>query len=262
MKNSDKNYKIVTAAEKPNLLEIADEIVLLSWPEFMLQDPVAGKYFGRLYEKFPEYQFCMIDNENDTVLSAGNCMPIHYDGTPDDLPDKGWDWALQKGFEDNLTGVSPNMLCALSITIHPAYRDKGLSRKMLQIMKEIGRSKNLKTLIAPVRPFLKSVYPLIPIEKYIKWRNENDLPFDAWLRVHERDGGRIIKCCHQSMRITGTVSEWEKWTGQKFPESGTYTIYGALVPIKIDREANGGEYIEPNVWMYHPMDVPSDECAI
>ena len=56
------------------------------------------------------------------------------------------------------------------------------------------------------------------------------------------------------MRITGTVSEWEKWTGQKFPESGTYTIYGALVPIDIDREADRGVYIEPNVWMYHSLD--------
>jgi len=254
LENSDKDHKIISATEKPDLLEIADEVVLLSWPEFMLHDPVANKYWNRLYETFPEYQFCLMDNKNETVISAGNAIPLYYDANPDDLPDEGWDWALQKGFDDQLMGTTPNILCALSITIHPAFREKGLSLKMLQVMKKIGRSKNIKTLIAPVRPFLKSIYPLIPIEKYIKWLNEDDLPFDAWIRVHERDGGRIIKSCPQSMRITGTVSEWEKWTGQKFPESGTYTIYGALVPIDIDREADRGVYIEPNVWMYHSLD--------
>jgi len=254
LENTDNKYKIISAVNNPKLLEIADEVVLLSWPEFMLNDSVANKYWSRLYEDFPEYQFCMMDNESEAVLASGNCIPIHYEGPPDDLPDEGWDWALQKGFDDQLVGTTPNILCALSITIHPAYRDKGLSREMLQIMKEIGRSQNLKALIAPVRPFLKNLYPLIPIDKYINWRTENNLPFDAWMRVHEKDGGRIIKSCPQSMRITGTVSEWEKWTSQKFPETGTYTVYGALEPIKIDCEADKGEYIEPNVWMYHSID--------
>jgi len=254
LENSDKSYKVISAVDNPNLLEIADEVVLLSWPEFMLQDTVANKYWNRLYEDFPEYQYCLIDNENNTAITAGNCIPLYYNGSPDDLPDKGWDWALQKGFDDNLIGVSPNILCALSITIHPGYRDKGHSRRMIHIMKSIGHSNNLKALIAPVRPFLKSIYPLIPIEKYLKWRNDDGLPFDAWMRVHERDGGRIIKSCPESMRITGTVLEWEKWTGQKFPETGTYTVYGALEPIKIDCEADIGIYIEPNVWMYHSIE--------
>jgi len=254
LKNSDIDYNIVSAAEKSNLLEIADEVVLLSWPEFMLHDPAANKYWRRLYDDFPEYQFCLAENGTDTIISSGNCIPLHYDGAPDDLPEEGWDWALQKGFDDTLINASPNLLCALSITIHPAHRDKGLSQKMIQIMKAIGRSQNLKALIAPVRPFLKSIYPLIPIERYLKWCNDDNLPFDAWLRVHVRDGGRIIKCCPQSMRITGTVSEWEEWTGQKFPESGTYTVYGALVPIEIDCESDIGEYIEPNVWVYHSIE--------
>lgn len=253
LESFDKKYKIVTAVENPNLLKIADEVVLLSWPEFMLQDPVADKYFDRLYETFPEFQFCLIDNENETVVASVNAVPLYYNGAIENLPVEGWDWALQKGFDDQLVGSAPNILCALSITIHPAYREKGLSRKMIQIMKKIGLSKNLKSLIAPVRPFQKSVYPLMSIDKYLKWSNDDGLPFDAWMRVHRREGGQIVKSCPQSMRITGTISEWEKWTGMKFPESGSYTIYGALVPVEIDCEADLGEYIEPNVWMFHPI---------
>jgi hypothetical protein len=36
------------------------------------------------------------------------------------------------------------------------------------------------------------------------------------------------------------------------PESGTYVVPGALVPIEIDRERDEGVYVEPNVWMVHP----------
>jgi hypothetical protein len=53
------------------------------------------------------------------------------------------------------------------------------------------------------------------------------------------------------MCITGTVSEWEDWTGLVFPESGTYIVPDALVPITIDRARDEGRYVEPNFWMHH-----------
>ena len=43
------------------------------------------------------------------------------------------------------------------------------------------------------------------------------------------------------------------WTGLKFPESGDYVVPEALVPIQIDRAMNVGRYIEPNVWVHHPI---------
>lgn len=41
----------------------------------------------------------------------------------------------------------------------------------------------------------------------------------------------------------------------RFPESGKYVVPGALEPVVIDIESDIGLYIEPNVWMYHPVDV-------
>jgi hypothetical protein len=36
-----------------------------------------------------------------------------------------------------------------------------------------------------------------------------------------------------------------------FPEDGAYVVPGALVPVQF---ANGrGTYVEPNVWMRHPV---------
>jgi hypothetical protein len=31
-------------------------------------------------------------------------------------------------------------------------------------------------------------------------------------------------------------------------------VAGALIPVTIDREADFGLYVEPNVWMLHPLD--------
>ena len=55
------------------------------------------------------------------------------------------------------------------------------------------------------------------------------------------------------MRISGSVAEWEDWTKLAFPESGTYVVPGALVPVEIDRERDVGVYVEPNVWMHHTV---------
>ncbi len=53
------------------------------------------------------------------------------------------------------------------------------------------------------------------------------------------------------MYMEGSVADWEAWTGMRFPESGQYVVPGALNPVTIDREADQGRYIEPNVWMLH-----------
>ncbi len=118
-------------------------------------------------------------------------------------------------------------------------------------MVEIARSNDLGGLIAPVRPNWKDRYPLVPIDRYAAWRREDGLLFDPWMRVHERAGGTVLKPEPQSLRITGTVAEWEEWTQMPFPESGEYVFPGGLATLEIDRERDAGRYWEPNVWMVH-----------
>jgi hypothetical protein len=120
-------------------------------------------------------------------------------------------------------------------------------------MVAIARRHGLEALIAPVRPSLKERYPLVPVERYAGWRREDGLPFDPWIRVHERAGGTILKPEPRSLRITGTVAEWEEWTEMQFPESGEYVFPGGLSTVEIDREADAGRYWEPNVWMRHAV---------
>src|SRR5438046_10112114 len=114
-------------------------------------------------------------------------------------------------------------------------------------MGQIARRHSLASLIAPVRPTLKERYPLAPIERYAEWRRPDGLLFDPWMRVHERLGAAVLRPEPRSLRITGTVAEWEEWTGMSFPESDDYWFPGGLAPLTIEREGDGGSYWEPNV---------------
>ncbi len=51
--------------------------------------------------------------------------------------------------------------------------------------------------------------------------------------------------------MTGSVEEWEGWTGLLLPATGTYVIPGGLDVLHVDRERDQGVYIEPNVWVQH-----------
>jgi hypothetical protein len=51
---------------------------------------------------------------------------------------------------------------------------------------------------------------------------------DPWIRTHQRLGAEILSAAPASQTMTGTVAEWERWTGMAFPESGDYAIPGGL----------------------------------
>ena len=61
-----------------------------------------------------------------------------------------------------------------------------------------------------------------------------------------------MRVAPESMRVAATVAKWEQWAEMAFPETGSYVVPGALVPVEIDRERDEGLYLEPNVWMVHP----------
>jgi hypothetical protein len=111
----------------------------------------------------------------------------------------------------------------------------------------------MKSLVAPVRPTMKSTYPLIPIERYIHWSCEDGSPFDPWMRVHWKLGAQILAPMPKALHVQGTIAEWEEWTGMRFPESGDYVVPGALQPVQINIEDNLGHYEDPNVWMQHQL---------
>jgi len=247
------NFKIKTGKEYPNIRELQHDLIMSAWPEFMFHDIYIAKYWDAVLDRCPEYQYVLMDEADNKVLGLGNSFPLVWDGSLNNLPANGLDGALEKAPNDLTGQAKPDLQCAFQIVVDKSLHSTGFSYEIVKAMIQIGKDLGLQALVAPVRPNLKSRYPLTPIENYITWTDSDNHPFDAWMRVHTKLGGEIIKVCPESMLIEGTVAEWEKWIGIKFPESGRYIIPGALVPITIDRENDRGEYIEPNVWMAHRL---------
>jgi GNAT superfamily N-acetyltransferase len=233
-----------TVAERPDLMEPAWEATSDAMPEYNNHGDVLNRYWGRLTEERPEFQFHLVDG--DAIVARARSIPVRWSGAVDDLP-AGIDGAIARGFDEE----GANALCAMIISVPRAERGRGRSSEALQAMLEIARVHGLDALIAPVRPSFKERYPLTPIERYANWRRADGLLFDPWLRVHERAGAKVLRPEPRSLRITGSRAEWEEWTEMAFPESGEYVFPGGLATVEIDREQDVGRYWEPNVWMEH-----------
>jgi GNAT superfamily N-acetyltransferase len=213
---------------------------------------VLGRYWGRLCEEFPEFQFALYDDQ-DGVLAEGHTVPCvlgRHHGRAGD----GIDAMIAGAFEAREAGRRPTALGVLAAEIKPEFQGRRLADRVLAGMADLARDSGLTHLIAPVRPSFKDRYPITPIERYVTWTRENREPFDPWIRVHLRRGGKIAKPIPHSMRITGTVAEWEQWTGMPFPDDGKYTFPAGLAPVEIDHGRDVGSYWEPNVWIIHSVE--------
>lgn len=245
------DYTVISAREDPGQRIKHNNLTSGLWPEFMLHDPISNLHWQDLYTVFPEYQISVMINGE--IAGIGNCIPFQWHKSLDHLPDEGWDWAVLKGFQDASKKRKLNILCGLQIGIAGKFRGKGLSYTVVEAMKKLAADSGFEYLVIPVRPNLKSRYPLIPIESYINWKDENGAPFDPWLRVHVKLGAEIIKICHKAMYIPGRIKDWEEWTNLSFQESGDYVVEGALVPVKADIAEDVAEYTEPNVWVSYQL---------
>ena len=231
-------------ADRPDLRAIRFErLVQPAFPEYMNHNEPGDRYWGRLYEDFPDFQLGLLDG--DDLVAELHSVPTAWDGSDEDLP-AGWDEAFLRAFE---SGSEPDVLCALAISVLPERQGEGLAGRMLEEMRAAAGRAGLRELIAPVRPTLKSSYPLIPIEEYMTWRRADGAHFDPWLRVHERTGGKIHAAAPKSMTIEAASSDWEGWTGFQLPADGVYVVPKMLAPLVV---RNGvGRHVEPNVWVRH-----------
>lgn len=247
--DSSTQYNLVTPATYSHFFEEVTNAMRRTYPKFLNQDFLASESWYKLFEVYPNFQFALVENATQRLVAQGSCLPLSWKKPLNELPDEGCEWAFHQGLEDRVQGSQPNVLSAVSISVIPEYQGKGLSKYILDQMQQIARSNQLEALILAVRPNLKHLYPLTPIERYITWKDENGFMFDTWLRTNLKRGANLIGVCSKSTVITDTITGWEKKTDMRFPETGNYIVSGALVPVQIDYNSNQGIYIEPNVWI-------------
>lgn len=244
-------HQLVSFTERPDIVDAALSFNTTVWPEFMLQDPVVDEHWHLLWESFADLQLTLLD-DNGEIAATTNTAPLAWDGTDAGLP-HGWDAQLQKSAADHAADLPPNTLGALQIVVDPKRRGAGLAGVMLEAMRAMARVRGYGAVIACVRPTDKHRYPLAPIDRYARWVRSDGEPFDAWIRLHVRLGGRIVRGVERSMTMRGTIAEWESWTGMAFPDTGPYIVPLAIAPVHIDREADVGAYHDPNVWIIHAL---------
>lgn len=241
--------EVVTAAECPDIWAAveSDDRFAVVWPEYNHHGNDAGRYFGALVPKHADVQILVVERLSRTVIARGRAIPFRWDQTLEDLPG-GIDAVGLRALEDT---AAPTALSALAAEVLPEFQGRGFAGLVVAAMAAAARARGLNVLVAPVRPTWKDRYPITPIERYMRWRRDDGMPFDPWMRVHARLGAAILRAETNSMKIVHPVAAWERWVQMSFPEDGEYVFPGGLAPLAI--RAGTGTYWEPNVWMLHEL---------
>lgn len=254
----DISLQIVSARERPDLVPAGDRLSALSWPAFLGEGEASKRYWDGLFDgalaDFQHFAVTRLASGEERLVAASNSVPFSWprldDGT---LPDRGWDAVIEDGVTAMSAGKRGNALSALAILVAPEYRSGAAAQAMIATMKTTAKQHGLSALVAPIRPTRKSDYPLTNFGDYLEWRTAADEPFDPWVRKHWRLGARMVRIAPQSMTISASIGEWEAWSKLRFCVDGPYHVPGGLAPVMIDREADTGTYLEPNVWMRHSL---------
>lgn len=243
------NARTYTLRQRPDLRAQVARLGQEAWPEFLLHGDT--DHWGHLFTDFADFQLLICDAD-DRVVALGQTVPLTWDGTVTDLP-ATIDAIIVRGLEGLVAGRAPNALAAVAAIVGKADQGRGLSTAALQAMRQAAAAAGCRAVIVPLRPTWKSRYPLIPMEAYCAWTRPDGAPFDPWIRVHWRLGAQQLAIAPKTLTVTGTVAQWEAWTGIPMPGSGQYVVPGALQPVVVDRERDVGLYEDPNLWVVHSI---------
>src|SRR5436190_4700868 len=125
-------HRLVSLAERPDLIPPTAEHNSAVWPEFMFHDETADRYFSRSWKDFPELQYVLL-GPADEIIASNNAMPLWWDGSDAGLP-AGWDDQVARSIEDLASGRRVNTLGAMQIVVSPAAQGGRHSGTMIEAM--------------------------------------------------------------------------------------------------------------------------------
>ncbi|MEH0969903.1 hypothetical protein V6U77_02010 [Micromonospora sp. CPCC 205546] len=233
---------------RPRPDEQMERLFADGWPAFMGADRQANRHLRRVREVFADLELALLDG--DELCAAGWGVPIRWDGDPAYLPG-GYTDSLRRALTGHDQLDTPDTLVVMAAQVRPDLRGRGLAGDLITALRSLAEQRGWPRVVAPVRPTLKARYPLTPIERFATWTRDDGAPLDPWVRTHWRLGARLIATAPRSQTMTGTVAEWQGWTGMVFPDSGDYVIPGGLTPLHVNRDRDEGTYTEPNLWFRH-----------
>ena len=117
-------------------------------------------YWDSLFDTFAGFQILFCDPA-DTLIALGHTIPIVWDGTLEDLPPT-IDELMERAIDAHRERRAPTALSALAALVSPDHQRRGLSSKVLRAMRSLAAEHGMNSLVAPVRPTLKSLYRSSP----------------------------------------------------------------------------------------------------
>lgn len=240
--------EVVTADERPDLATDVAALARERWPEFVFHDPVPHKYMERVHRYFRELRVLLLDEGR--AVAGGWGVPFAWDGDPEHLP-AGYDGTLVRSVEDHEGGSLANAFSVMAAAVDLRHDRRGLAREVLAALTGRAADARARDVVAPIRPTRKHHYPRVPMREYLRWSREDGLSTDPWIRTHQRMGAQILRVAPDSMVVPGSVADWERWTGMRFPRSGEYVVPGGLNLLRVDRDVDEAVYREENVWVRH-----------
>ncbi|NBH04232.1 hypothetical protein GTY80_13370, partial [Amycolatopsis sp. SID8362] len=65
--------------------------------------------------------------------------------------------------------------------------------------------------------------------------------------------GRVEGVAPCSATVQAPLGDWRRWTGLPFDRDGVVAVPGALAPMFVSVAQDFAVYVEPNVWVSHPV---------
>ena len=122
--------------DRPALWDEMPDITSEVWPEYNRHGDVLNRYWGGLYDEFPDYQFVLYDEQDEEVLAEGHTIPCVWDGSVAGLGE-GINALLAATFEARRRS-EPTALCALAAEIRPIYQGRRLAIRILDEMANLA----------------------------------------------------------------------------------------------------------------------------
>jgi hypothetical protein len=159
------SFDVVTLAQRPELAEQIDALHEHEgvWDAFL--DGAPWNHWESLFDTFADFQVVLY--EHDVVIGFGHTVPFVWNGTTQDLPPM-LDDMIERALDDRRHDRTPTVLGALAAVVAPSHVGRGLSSVIIRGMLSLATQHHLESVVAPVGPTHKHLYPLTPMERYVQ----------------------------------------------------------------------------------------------
>ncbi|AGB80667.1 amino acid adenylation enzyme/thioester reductase family protein [Serratia sp. FGI94] len=245
----DRRYGLHPLSQKPALRGELTQLHQQSWPAFFAADHATLNHWPTLLRQHEDDQLLLL-NEQQQLSGAVHTTRIDWDGQTASLQ-RGWTGAIADGISRDASR-KPNTLVALAALVAPQERGQGLSRILLDTIKQHAIASGMTRCIIPLRVTGKAAYPAMTFADYVYATDADGRPLDPWLRVHLAAGARLLGIADRSQRVAADSKRWSQWLAQDVTAPGLHHHPSLFTPLSVDEQGQG-IYDEPCVWVEHPL---------